>query len=88
MQPQKWYTYQGSVDVDMPIRKAMVEGMVYLWETNLTDSSATLLWRNTRDGTENIYDADFSGAVICQGRPTDKTTKAVLFQNFQDSITT
>jgi hypothetical protein len=48
--------------------------------------SVALLWRTTKDGTFNIYDASgFSGTVLCLGNPSNKTTKAVLFQNFQQS---
>ena len=79
-----WKTYEGAADMTIRERKALIEGVQYLWDTEMTDVSRALLWRTTKDGSTNMYGAEgFSGTILCLGTPYQKEVKALLFQNFQ-----
>lgn len=43
-----------------------------------------MLWRTTRD-TDSVQGA--SGSVLCLGEPHHETARALLFQNFEGSLT-
>ncbi|KAH9225332.1 hypothetical protein K456DRAFT_1852467 [Colletotrichum gloeosporioides 23] len=65
-------------------REAMIEGKQYLWDTETCRQSVALLWRTCsppHEGPSHVL--GFSGSVLCLGKTTDKTAKAVVFQNFQ-----
>ena len=62
-------------------QEAIVEGAEYLWQS--TAVSASLLWRTNED-YRNVQ--GFSGSVLCLGHPSDKTVKAIVFQNYEMPI--
>lgn len=63
-------------------KQALVEGTEYLWIERAV--SASFLWR-TIDGDRRSI-GGFSGSVLCLGRPTDTSVKAVVFQNYETPI--
>ncbi|KAK1761794.1 hypothetical protein QBC33DRAFT_553309 [Phialemonium atrogriseum] len=63
---------------------AMAEGHQYFFDRETLDVSVALLWRVVpKDQTRNMTVSGFSGSVLCLGRPSDRTAKAVVFQNFE-----
>lgn len=75
----RWQALQGTVDPDV-IRNATVLGAQYLWDRTASSQSAALLWNTT----EPFSPANgWSGSVLCLGRPTDESARALVFQNFQ-----
>lgn len=80
----RWLVLEGTVDPNA-IRDATVLGAQYLWDREAYSQTASLLWRTT----EPFSPADgWSGSVLCLGRPTDASSKAIVFQNFQVPCTT
>jgi hypothetical protein len=80
------------------LRKAIAEGTQYLWDSDFATPSVSLLWRCippnelTADSDQKKAAVEiakyksaqgFSRSVLCSGQPTDKVTKAILFQNFE-----
>jgi hypothetical protein len=61
-----------------PTQAAIVEGSEYLWLS--TAVNASLLWR-THEDYRTVK--GFSGSVLCLGHPSDKTVKAIVFQNYE-----
>ncbi|CDM28444.1 unnamed protein product [Penicillium roqueforti FM164] len=61
-------------------RNATVIGTQYLCDRTTYSQSTSLLWK-----TKELFSpADgLSGSVLCLGRPTDESSWAVVFQNFQ-----
>jgi hypothetical protein len=80
----KWLILEGTVDPNA-IRNATVLGTQYLWDRTAYLQTASLLWKTK----EPFSPADgWSGSVLCLGRPTDKSSRAIVFQNFQVPCTT
>ncbi|OQD81017.1 hypothetical protein PENANT_c030G01654 [Penicillium antarcticum] len=75
---------EGTVDPNA-IRKATVIGTQYLWDRTAYSQTASLLWKTNEPSSP----ADgWSGSVLCLGGPTDESSLAVIFQNFQVPCTT
>ncbi|KAJ5666055.1 uncharacterized protein N7477_008503 [Penicillium maclennaniae] len=80
----RWLLLEGTVDPNA-IRNATVIGTQYLWDRTAYSQTASLLWKTK----EPFSPADgWSGSVLCLGRPTDESSLAVVFQNFQVPCTT
>ncbi|KAJ5997397.1 hypothetical protein N7522_009057 [Penicillium canescens] len=80
----KWLLLEGTVDPNA-IRNATVIGTQYLWDRSAYSQTVSLLWKTK----EPFTPADgWSGSVLCLGRPTDESSQAVVFQNFQVPCTT
>ncbi|KAM5449053.1 hypothetical protein McanCB49686_006865 [Microsporum canis] len=62
-------------------KEAIIEGSEYTWVSSAI--TASLLWRTRPD---DLTLMGFSGSVLCLGRPTDETIKAVVFQNYCTQI--
>ncbi|KAM5467843.1 hypothetical protein MferCBS49748_003823 [Microsporum ferrugineum] len=62
-------------------KEAIIEGSEYTWVSSAI--TASLLWRTRPDDFTLI---GFSGSVLCLGRPSDETIKAVVFQNYCTQI--
>ena len=64
---------------------AIAEGTQYLFNHKTLDVSVSLLWRvAATDKTQMASVQGFSrGGVLCLGKPTSPTAKAVVFQNFE-----
>lgn len=62
-------------------KDAIVEGAEYLWLSRAV--SASLLWRTEQDYTDL---RNFSGSVLCLGRPSAARVKALVFQNYQTPV--
>ncbi|KAK2805056.1 hypothetical protein FQN51_001151 [Onygenales sp. PD_10] len=60
---------------------ALAVGSEYFWEKESCSQTVSILWR-TRYGGDGVVD-DFSGSVLCEGRPTDNVCRAVVFQNYE-----
>ncbi|KAJ9485749.1 hypothetical protein VN97_g7602 [Penicillium thymicola] len=75
----KWILLQGTIDPNA-IRDATVIGTEYLWDRTARSQTASLLWTTTEPFTPTI---GWSGSVLCLGRPTDQSSKAIVFQNFE-----
>lgn len=81
------------------VREAIAEGTQYLRDKEAGKQFMALLWRTAplqseleglsqediRARTDEFQKSDYSGDLLCVGRPTDKTAKALLFQNFSVS---
>lgn len=80
----KWLTLEGTVDPNA-IRNATVIGTQYLWDRTAYSQTASLLWKTNEPFSPA---AGWSGAVLCLGRPTDKSSQAIVFQNFEVLCTT
>jgi hypothetical protein len=65
----------------METKQAIIEGAEYFWWSSAV--SASLIWR-TREDYRDVR--EFSGCVLCLGRPADKSVKAVVFQNYEFPI--
>lgn len=65
------------------LQKAIVEGTEYMWDKKARTQSVALLWRAMHDGTDMEGP---SGSVLCLGRPTDSTCRAVVFKHFETPI--
>ncbi|KAJ5791593.1 uncharacterized protein N7518_008604 [Penicillium psychrosexuale] len=80
----RWALLEGTVDPNA-IRNATVIGTQYLWDRTAHSQTASLLWKTK----EPFSPADgWSGSVLCLGRPTDESSQAVVFQNFEVLCTT
>jgi hypothetical protein len=84
----EWKTYEGLTDVDQVLRRSQVEAMQYIWDMDPFEEPKTaILWRNIKGPQDLLSAGGFSGTVLCQGQPTDKEVKALVFQNFQWEVT-
>ncbi|KAJ5472944.1 hypothetical protein N7530_006945, partial [Penicillium desertorum] len=70
---------QGTIDPNA-IRNATVIGTEYLWDRTARSQTASLLWTTAEPVTPAIGG---SGSVLCLGMPTDQSSKAIVFQNFE-----
>ncbi|CAG7990198.1 unnamed protein product [Penicillium nalgiovense] len=75
----RWPPLQSTIDPNA-IRNATVIGTEYLWDRTARSQTASLLWTTTEPSTPAI---GWSGSVLCLGRPTDQSSKAIVFQNFE-----
>ncbi|KKK21464.1 hypothetical protein ARAM_003766 [Aspergillus rambellii] len=75
----RWKSLEGTIDPNA-IRDATVVGAQYLWDHTTHSQNASLLWKTTEPSTPA---QGWSGSVLCLGRPTDESSKAILFQNFE-----
>lgn len=73
--------FDGVIDSSL-FQRACVLGTGYSWDKIRKSSSAFLLW-HTEGQLAPANGA--SGAPLCLGRPSDPTSLAVVFQNFQQS---
>lgn len=80
-------------------KEVAAEGTQYSWDRDTLSQSVALLWRvvpdpktvaaaTTKSSKQDLDNYDrsvtgHSGSVVCLGKPTDKTVKALVFQNFQ-----
>jgi hypothetical protein len=84
----KWKTHEGLTDVDQDMRRSQVEAMQYIWQKDpFEEPKSAILWRNIKGPKDLLSASGFSGTVLCQGQPTDKEVKALVFQNFQWEVT-
>ncbi|KAK2812920.1 hypothetical protein FQN50_000941 [Emmonsiellopsis sp. PD_5] len=60
---------------------AVAVGSEYFWEKESCSQTVSILWRTRYDGDRAV--GDFSGSVLCEGRPTDRVCRAVVFQNYE-----
>ncbi|KAJ5888328.1 hypothetical protein N7495_008369 [Penicillium taxi] len=81
---KKWVHLEGKVD-PQAIRNATVVGTQYLWDAGSSLQTASLLW--TTKEPWSMADG-WSGSVLCLGRLTDKSSRALVFQNYQVECTT
>ncbi|KGO74630.1 hypothetical protein PITC_002750 [Penicillium italicum] len=79
-----WVLLEGTVDPEA-VRNATVIGTQYLWDRTACSQSASLLWKTNEPSSPAV---GWSGSVLCLGRPTDESSRAVVFQNFQVPCTT
>ncbi|KAI9807842.1 MAG: hypothetical protein M1825_005147 [Sarcosagium campestre] len=78
----KWTALSGHV-VTGEAREALVVGMEYFWERRHTKVKRAIIWRTERDD----YDlAGWSGTALCLGKPSARTCRALVFQNYQSYI--
>lgn len=75
----RWPPLQSTIDSNA-IRNATVIGTEYLCDQTARSQTASLLWTTTEPSTPAI---GWSGSVLCLGRPTDQSSKAIVFQNFE-----
>ncbi|KAL1970153.1 hypothetical protein VTN77DRAFT_6558 [Rasamsonia byssochlamydoides] len=74
-----WRVIDGTLDTSA-LRNATVCGTQYMWDTTYHTQNACILWRTS----EPASPADsWSGSVLCLGKPSDPTSQAIMFQNFQ-----
>ncbi|KAJ5690359.1 hypothetical protein N7462_004751 [Penicillium macrosclerotiorum] len=78
----KWRLLRGIIDPNA-IRNATVIGTEYVWDRTAGSQNASLLWTATEPFTPTI---GWSGSVLCLGRPTDRSSMAVVFQNFEEDF--
>jgi hypothetical protein len=62
---------------------AIALGSEYTWQKTATARNVALLWRSDYDHERA---QGFSGSVLCLGRRTDPTARALLFQNYETPI--
>jgi hypothetical protein len=62
---------------------AIALGSEYTWQKTCTARNVALLWRTNYDHDRG---QGFSGIVMCLGRSTDPTARALLFQNYDTPI--
>ena len=70
---------EGTLDKSL-IEKATIIGTEYTWDKIEKSQNAYLLWRT--DPLVSPADG-WSGSVLCLGKPTNTSSKAVVFQNFK-----
>ncbi len=86
------------------VEEVLAEGTQYSWDPTTRSQSVALLWRVVPDPktvsaatTETRRDdlhyftrpaGGYSGSVVCLGKPTDKTAKAIVLQNFEVMLPT
>lgn len=75
----RWLVIQGNLDPHV-MRNASVIGAQYAWDRAAVSQTASLLWTAHEPFTPA---AGWSGSVLCLGRPTDQSSRAVAFQNFE-----
>lgn len=80
----KWLHLEGTVDPNA-IRNATVIGTQYIWDRSARSQTASLLWTTKEPFTPAN---GWSGSVLCLGRPTDESSRALVFQNYQVACTT
>lgn len=78
----KWRVAEGQ-GMSQAAQAAVVMGSEYSWDRETRSHNCSLLWRTNQDCDSM---EGFSGSVLCLGRPTDVSAKAVLFQNFEAPI--
>jgi hypothetical protein len=84
----EWKTHEGLTDVDQNLQRSQVEAMQYIWQKDSFEEPKTaILWRNVKGPKDLLSAKGFSGTVLCQGQPTDKVVKALVFQKFQWEVT-
>ncbi|KAM5457522.1 hypothetical protein MaudCBS49596_000717 [Microsporum audouinii] len=74
-----WTSLEGR-GISVEAHAALAQGAEYYWDRETETQTASLLWRTTHDQTPA---AGYSGSVLCLGRLTDSTSKALLFQNYE-----
>ncbi|KAJ5585423.1 uncharacterized protein N7459_005223 [Penicillium hispanicum] len=75
----KWLLLQGTINPNA-IRDATIIGTEYRWDRTARSQTASLLWTTAEPFTPA---RGWSGSVLCLGRPTEQTSKAIVFQNFE-----
>jgi hypothetical protein len=79
-----WLLLEGAVDPNAT-RNATVVGTQYLWDRTAHSQTVSLLWKAKVPSDSAL---GWSGSVLCLGRPTDESSRAVVFQNFEVCCTT
>lgn len=69
--------------VSRKAQTALYEGAQYLWDKECLMQNVSILWRTKYDGDSM---EGLSGAVLCLGKPEDKTCHAICFQNFETPL--
>ena len=75
----RWLHHQGTIDQNA-IRNATAIGTQYLWDQTARSQAASILWTTSEPFTPAV---GWPGSVLCLGRPTDQSSKAIVFQNFE-----
>lgn len=65
-------------------RQCIIHGTQYRWDERTRAFGTVLLWRMIRD-TDKVRET--SGSVLCLGEPHHGTARALLFQNFEGTLT-
>ncbi|PGH11337.1 hypothetical protein AJ79_04953 [Helicocarpus griseus UAMH5409] len=69
-------------------KEAIMEGTEYFWDKQ-GNVTAGLFWRTGEEDPEVVDHESGDGAtVLCLGRPSDETVKAVVFQNYETPVRT
>ncbi|PTU25680.1 hypothetical protein P175DRAFT_0469193 [Aspergillus ochraceoroseus IBT 24754] len=79
----RFHIYQGH-GITAQTQQAIIHGTQYSWEERSRGFNTALLWRTIRD-TDSVKGA--SDSVLCLGKPHHETARALLFQNFEGSLT-
>lgn len=64
-------------------QRAIVEGTEFTWNKGAYAQNAAVLWRSE---TDHDTAQAFSGSVLCSGLPSDTTSRAVVFQNYEAAL--
>lgn len=76
-----WEVKQGAADT-IAARCSTVVATQYLWCRVTRAQTCSLLW--IAEPEPFSPGVGWSGSVLCLGKPTDKSAKAVVFQNYED----
>lgn len=75
----RWRAFEGAI-ASKEVRRATMVDSQYLCDRRAKSQNASLLWQTTEPSSPA---EGWSGSVVCLGRPTDVSAKAIVFQNFQ-----
>lgn len=75
----RWRCIDGVMN-DPLTRKATVLGTGFTWSRQEKTQNAYICWRANDSKSPAV---SWSGSPLCLGRPSDATSKAVVFQNFE-----
>ncbi|KAI9807753.1 MAG: hypothetical protein M1826_004454 [Phylliscum demangeonii] len=64
-------------------QEAVALGCDYTWNRRALSQNASILWRTNSDSDSAL---GFSGSVLCLGRITDATARAIVFQNYESPL--